>query len=530
MSEKVINFHPSASCGREFAALLAECRQADCPVKIIFDRAVYHFDKSDCREVCQQVSNTLVYDGIEHCRHAGIWFDSLHDLTVCGNGAQLVFNGDLTPVIISGCSNIRLEDFSIDFVRRRVSEMTLQSIDGCRAVFSVHPDCPYRITEDYLNWVNPDGHLEDRESFQVVQCAAPGNIRNLRTFVNPIREALSCREIAAGTVEFTYPEPLAAEVGSVWQFRDPTRNEVGIFLNQCRNTVLDKMHLKFTPGLGIVAQMCENIDICRHTHAPGTGSGLVCSAFADCIQISSCRGQVNITGGFFSGAQDDPINIHGTYLKLISASGKRLQLRFGHQETWGWLPFVPGDEIAVTAVDSLERGERRKVTGAIQRDLLNIELEIDEPLTGVYPENIAVIENLSAYPDVLVADNIFECYPTRGLLLSSAGKCVVKNNCFRHTSPSAGILIAGDAGSWFESGGVTDVLISGNTFESCSNSVIAIRPENRIDGHVHSGIKISGNDFINCSGKYLEYRGIRDIVHDLPPDKVIDKNGISQSC
>jgi len=80
MSEKVINFHPSASCGREFAALLAECRQADCPVKIIFDRAVYHFDKSDCREVCQQVSNTLVYDGIEHCRHAGIWFDSLHDL------------------------------------------------------------------------------------------------------------------------------------------------------------------------------------------------------------------------------------------------------------------------------------------------------------------------------------------------------------------------------------------------------------------------------------------------------------------
>lgn len=66
------------------------------------------------------------------------------------------------------------------------------------------------------------------------------------------------------------------------------------------------------------------------------------------------------------------------------------------------------------------------------------------------------------------------------------------------------ILIADDAASWFESGPVQDVLISGNTFEGCGynlskeNYVIAIAPENHqlIKGYmVHRNIRITGNDF-----------------------------------
>ena len=79
--------------------------------------------------------------------------------------------------------------------------------------------------------------------------------------------------------------------------------------------------------------------------------------------------------------------------------------------------------------------------------------------------------------------------------MTSAGKCVIRNNYFLHHSPAAALLVADDAASWYESGAVTDLRIEGNTFEGCRNAAMAFRPENTVPGTVHKGIVIRRNRF-----------------------------------
>ena len=62
--------------------------------------------------------------------------------------------------------------------------------------------------------------------------------------------------------------------------------------------------------------MSENITYRNLTFAPETGSGRTCAGFADFVQMSGCKGLILIENSRFTGAHDDPINIHGTHLAV----------------------------------------------------------------------------------------------------------------------------------------------------------------------------------------------------------------------
>ena len=93
------------------------------------------------------------------------------------------------------------------------------------------------------------------------------------------------------------------------------------------------------------------------------------------------------------------------------------------------------------------------------------------------------------------------------MLLASAGKTVIRNNIF--DNPGAPIKFESDGTLWFESGGVRDVLIEGNTFKNCmyvknswgSIALIDVmrRPKTEDGKYFHKKIEVSGNTFINCN-------------------------------
>ena len=221
----------------------------------------YFFRQEESFSVVQPISNTLKYDGKTHIRHAGLLLDGIKDLTIDGNGAQLIFDGEMTPAVLLDCSNVTLKNFSVDFRRRRVSEMTLLSIQGKNMLFSVHPESPYRIEQGEFFFVGPSGREERSPLWQIAQIALPEKGLNNRTARDPIREALSCRERGEHCVEFFYPDiPDPVYVpGQVWQFRNPERTEVGILLHHSTGIHLHKLHLKFTPGLGVIAELCKDV-------------------------------------------------------------------------------------------------------------------------------------------------------------------------------------------------------------------------------------------------------------------------------
>lgn len=113
------------------------------------------------------------------------------------------------------------------------------------------------------------------------------------------------------------------------------------------------------------------------------------------------------------------------------------------------------------------------------------------------------VENLTCTPEVEITNNFFTRTSTRGTLVSTPRRVVIRKNTYYKTGMSA-ILIEGDAEGWFESGPVSDVLIEGNIFVDCAynggphNAVIAINPSNTEvrDTHpVHKNIRIRNNVF-----------------------------------
>lgn len=503
---------PGEHAGCSFAELLLKIRESGTPAEIFLQPGRYLFCKSDAVLCSQPVSNTLVYNGTMPHKHVGILLDGLSDLTIEGNGAEFIFDGDMSGIAMLNCRNIVLRDFSMDWLHPRVAEMRCTASREYEAYFELHPDSRAVIQSGKLFFLNPDG-LPERAEKWIAQCAAADGESNKRSVFHPYAEAVECSEPAPGKFQFRYQEPQNIEVGSVWQFRNPVRNENGIFLHQCENVELDHLRLYFTPGLGVVAQLCRDLNIHDHIHAPKPGSGRVCAAFADCIQISSCRGKVRIAGSCLSGSQDDPVNIHGTYLGVQRVDGRKAALAFMQPETWGFLPFEPGDEVALVDAETLERVAFAHVRHAWLKDCRHVELELDAALN---PEGKRyVIENLSACPEALIENNLFRCYPTRGVLISTSAPGIVRKNTFVQAPPRPAILISADAGSWYESGGIRDLLIEENRFENCSVPAISIHPANEDRFPLHRGIRIRNNTFIHCTTPYLYAQGCAEVETDL---------------
>lgn len=518
---------PSDDCGRALAAILSETDSSGTVLHMEPGRYVFH--KKDASELPLSISNANAGDGSVFVRHAAILLRGKRNLVLDGHGAELWFDGDLSPLILLDCENLVLRNFSIHFVRPRVSELRLLSVEGKRADFSVSPDSPFVIAGGRLLWINADGKAEYPESV-IAQCASPDGRRNLRSRFHPLCAALSAERTGEYTVRLRFPDPFPGQCGEVWQFRDPARNEIGILLDHCRKIQMEEVHLHFTPGLGVIAQMSRDLRFHKLVHAPSEAGGRVCAAFADCVHISACRGSVELSECSFSGSQDDPVNVHGIYLKLEKADGNELSLRFMQAETWGILPFEPGDRVALVDGKTLLRLEYRTVTAAFPDGNHRIRLLLSEPFS-LRPDS-AVIENMSAYPDTVIRDCSFSGYPTRGILLTSAGRCAILRNTFFHASPFPAVYISGDAGSWYESGGVTDLEISGNTFYGCGQPAIAILPETvpDSDAPVHDTIRIFGNRFENCAFPWLEWRNTANLITDIPARKIRRNGGAEQSA
>jgi hypothetical protein len=293
------------------------------------------------------------------------------------------------------------------------------------------------------------------------------------------------------------------QAGNILTVRDTYRDNSGGFINLSKNIHIENVKMHYMHGMGIVSQFSENISIVKVEVAPRPESGRQIAAFADCFHFSGCKGKIIIDSCFTSGSHDDPVNVHGTHLKItnISENGK-LTVRFMHHQTYGFEAFFVGDSIAFIDPKTLQPVADAIVKSAKLINVREMELELEGPLPNSATIG-QVIENITWTPEVQITNSHFEKTNTRGLLLTTRKKVLVENNTFYRTGMHA-ILIANDASSWFESGPVYDFTIRNNTFQECGynqapgNYIIAISPENHelVPGFmVHRNIRIENNTF-----------------------------------
>jgi len=490
--------------------------------EIRLEPGVYNISRREGTARLLHISNTTSpEENPVPIKHIGLNITGISNLTIDGQGAKIVTHGEMTPWVIENCDNITLKNFTIDAADPSVPEMTV--LANTDTSMTVKTASPYEIRDGKLYWQGEGWTFTNG----IAQIYNPKDTTTLRAD-SPISFSDKVTEIEPGTLHFTYsPRKTDNLTGYVYQMRHSLRTEVAGLIWRSSDITLSNIKFCFMGNFGIVAQFSSDITYSNLSCMPDPESGRTCTGFADFFQVSGCKGQISFDGCTFAGSHDDPINIHGTHLRITDIiSDDCMRVRFMHGQTFGFPAFYKGDTIAITDAYSLLRQFEAKVNEAIMVNDHEMELQIDRKLPDyIHVMEDAVVENLTWAPSVDIRDCYFTLTPTRGILVSTWRPVTITDNIF-FRCPMSAILIADDALSWYESGPVSNVTISGNRFIDCTNPVIKIAPEVKTPrGQVHENIKVTDNIF-EVTGCY-PVSGLPELDASLVKGLVIRNNKVT---
>lgn len=498
-------------------AAIDACKQTEAKV-LSFPKGRYDIWPEGATRAEYFISNTSTESECpSKIKTIGLLFKGIENLTIEGNGSLLMYHGKMITMVFDHCKNIQLQNISTDFQRPTASEICYTRIENEGVVVTLHPDSWYEVRNGRINifgegWKSNLIHCNEFD---------PENGTSRYSSGWKTLSESEAKELSPGVVHFATPAGFRPKIGNILTIRDVIRDQVGMFIVESSDMTLRQVNMHYMHGLGIVNQFVKNITMDHVNCMPPEGSGRILAASADMMHFSGCSGKINITDCRFEGAHDDPINIHGTNLRILEKLDKQtLKLRFMHGQSYGFTAFHEGDEVAFVRAKRMERYAASKVLSVKRLSEREVELRLDKPVPSEVELNLDCIENMTCTPEVEIKNNYFTRTCTRGLLLTTPRKAVVENNIFNKTGMSA-ILIEGDAEGWFESGPVSDVLIRNNTFIDCAyqggpgNAVIALNPSNTViepNRPVHRNVRIENNTFKTFDYPVLYAKSTSDLL------------------
>ncbi len=493
-----------------FQRAFAAAKKQNGAVTLRVPAGVYDFfpDKAHRRKCFTSNSTESNSDGT---KTVALDLQGIDHLTIEGAGAKLMMRGKMTMLVAEQCENLKIRGVEFDFKRPTMSEMTAVEKGEDYWLAEVHEDSWYRIEGRQLIWVGEG--WETRHN--MVQHYDHSSETTWRAG-DPTSGASAIVDLGGRKLRFEMKSEKNGlkhvVLGRTYQLRNTRRDAVGMWIHRCKDVAFEDVTVRAMHGFGILGQFSENISFGRLVVAPDPNRGRTNASSADITHFSGCKGTIRISDSVLTHAHDDALNVHGTYLRVLSKEGsKRVKVRFMHAQSWGFQPFYPGDEVQYIHRDSMlpiGASKVKKVQRLNDRELI---LTMDREVPDEVQLGKDTLENLTWTPEVVLEGCDIRGIPTRGILLSTPKPIRIEGNRFFRTKMSA-VLVACDAGSWFESGGVKDLTIKGNLFDECGEPVIRIHPENRKHaGPVHRGIKVLENMFVMRGKRALQAKSTEGI-------------------
>lgn len=481
--------------------------------------SVYHISRAEATPVKYHISNTAsAAENPDHTKHIGFLFRGMKDVTLDGNGALIVTHGEMTSLVLDSCENIVLQNFTLTAADPSVPEFIISGVDSCSFTASVLPPSRFEFIDNKFFFIGEGWRLPDDGTHPGAQYIAQVFLpeKNITKRVpNPIKNHRHAALCADSSVQFFFDRVPDVRPGEIYQVRHAVRNEACGFISRSSNVTVKNIRFNFMGNFGIVSQFSENLYFDSIVCMPDSTADRTAAGFADFLQFSSCKGLVSIKNSVFQGSHDDPINIHGTHLRITELTdSNKMIVRYMHPQTFGFAPCFAGDSIEIVDAETLLPRFATIVESCSFLDDYNYQITTTEKLPDESLSGELVIENTTWTPEVEIEKNIFARTPTRAILLTTRRRSVIRYNVFFRI-PMPAILVADDARSWYESGPVHDLLITGNRFFECSAPAILIKPEISIsNGPVHSGIFINNNTFINQPSPAITYTDSSVTVSD----------------
>lgn len=433
-----------------------------------------------------------------------ILLDSLHNFTLDGNGSSFVMHGRMQPITLDHCSDINLKGFTIDWDIPLTSQAKVLKVtsDYFEIEINTH-ESPYIIENNNLVFV---GEGWKSKFWSIMEFTSDTHMVAPNTGDRIGWRNYHAEEVSPGIVRLSDPSVAAfyPKEGNWLVLRHNERDHAGIFLYHSQRINLEQIDVYHSCGLGILSQYSQDLSFNKVRVVPNASKNRILSGHDDGFHFMGCSGFIRIEECEWAGLMDDPVNIHGTCVRIVEIlSSTRIKCKFMHEQSQGLEWGRKNEKVGFIENQSM----RTLGTGTmISFEPLN-KSEFIVELQAPVPNSLTVgaaLENLSCTADVEIRNSFFGSCRARGLLVSTPGKVIIENNIFE--SSGSAILIAGDANQWYESGAVKDVLIRNNTFRyPCMSSVyqfceavISIFPEipkPDIRYPFHSNIRIENNKF-----------------------------------
>lgn len=462
-------------------------------------------------------------------KNMGVVIESVDGLTLQGNGAEFMFHERMLPISIVNSNNITISGISIDFEKPHIAQAKVIKNDTVKheITYRVAPWVSFELQNgEFINkgeeWENKIGDL----------IAFEKKTKRLVYNTSDVHYGKRESEIIDDSTIVAKWDNKQLIPGTILAMRSWHRPNPGIFISHSKNTKIINSTVHYAEGMGLLAQMSENILLDGFNVAlRGDSDPRYFTTQADATHFSGCKGKIISRNGLYEGMMDDAINIHGTYLKIIKKlDSKTVVACYMHPQTWGFDWGYEGDKVQFVASKTMEIiGAQNKVATIKPSDqdsvkgakefVITFKNELSDQINA---ETSIGIENLTWTPEVLFENNLIRNNRARGTLFSTPRKTIIQNNTFDHTSGTA-ILLCGDCNGWFETGACKDVTIRNNVFINAltnmfqfTNAIISIYPEipdlNGQTTFFHSGIKIYDNKFITFDKPILYAKSVDGLV------------------
>ena len=502
----------------------------DDKVVLKFRSGRYDFHAADATAREYYVSN---HDQ-DQPKFIGICLENWNNLTLDGGGADFIFHGRMLPLALVNSKNCTLKNFSIDFAKPHIAQVEVVNNDAEKGItFTVAPWVDYRILPDK----SFEGYGEGWSARYSWGIAFDGATRHIVYNTSDIGFNLSeLSEVGPRTYLAPHWKDQRLPSGTVVALRTYGRPTPGIFLDHDVDTKLKNVKVHYAEGMGLIAQRCTNIDLCKFSVClRGKDDPRYFTTQADATHFSQCKGKISSCCGLYEGMMDDAINVHGVYLKVRERiDNHTLRCAYEHGQAWGFAWGDPGDSVCfikANTMDHVDGVNYIRTISPADKPTVKGAKEFIISFTKPVPEEVNNhitygIENLSWTPEIVFRKNLVRNNRARGALFSSPRKTVCEKNVFDHTSGTA-ILLCGDCNGWYESGAVRDLVIRKNKFINAltsmfqfTNAVISIYPEiPSLKGQTHyfhggkkGSIRIEDNEFYHFDAPLLYAKSVDGLV------------------
>lgn len=376
-------------------AAIEACRKQGAAT-LVFPKGRYDLRPARCEKIEYYESNTTD----NNPKTCAIVLKDIKNLTIVGNGSELICHGIMQPITLENCQGVTVRDLDTDWDIPIVAQAKVVLVEVDHIDIRINrKESPYEIENGKIVF-----HGEGWKSgwWGCMEFDANSRIIPPRSGDSPLGggwHKYQAVESGDGLVRLNLDFKRKPKQGNILIMRHSARDHAWVFIYRCKDTLFENVNLFAAAGLGFLGQYSENITLKRTNVMPNYAKGRYQSGHADGFQVSNCRGHVVVDGCKFEGLMDDPINVHGTSVKIVEIKRPdRVVGRFMHGMSTGMTWGRAGDKVGFVDHKDLATVAEGTIKSYSKIDRDRFEVRFDQAV----PKEIAAgdaMENLTWAPD-----------------------------------------------------------------------------------------------------------------------------------